>query len=271
MEGAFLAVSTKPFPLYRSPLRTAVGETIKIVVEDYVQHISGYHFRLRFDPEMNFGGRVQYQNRIAAEFNTLYHWHPLLPDSFSLPAANLSFDRFLFNNSLLVDVGVSGLVRAFGRQIAGRVSGGRNVPDYLRNVSVATLVQNRKMRFQGYNEYRKRFDLKPYASFLELTGDRVLAEELEALYGHVDAVEFYVGVLTEKPFPGSMFGEGILEMGAPFSLKGLMSNPICSPEYWKPSTFGGRVGFELVKSASLQRLICDNVKGCPRTAFHVLT
>lgn len=241
------------------------------MIEDYVQHISGYHFRLKFDPEMTFGEGVQYQNRIAAEFNTIYHWHPLLPDSFVLPAANYSYDGFLFNNSLLVDVGIGGLVEAFGRQIAGRVSGGRNVPPYLRNVSVATIVQNRKMRFRGYNAYRKRFGLKPYDSFRELAGDPDLARELEELYGHVDAVELYVGVLTEKPFPGSMFGEGILEMGAPFSLKGLMSNPICSPEYWKPSTFGGKVGFDIVKSASLQRLICDNVKGCPRTAFHVLT
>jgi hypothetical protein len=43
-----------------------------------------------------------------------------------------------------------------------------------------------------------------------------------------------------------VFGEGIVEMGGPYSVKGLMANPICSPKYWKPSTFGGDVGFEIV-------------------------
>ena len=41
--------------------------------------------------------------------------------------------------------------------------------------------------------------------------------------------------------------------------------------YWKPSTFGGDVGFEMVKSASLQeKLFCLNIEGeCPLVAFRV--
>lgn len=97
-----------------------------------------------------------------------------------------------------------------------------------------------------------------------------MSAELEELYGDIDAVEFYTGLLVERPRSGAIFGETMVEIGAPFSLKGLMGNPICSPEYWKPSTFGGRVGFDIVNSASLQKLICNNVKGCPFTSFHVL-
>ena len=63
-------------------LPLATGETIKIVIEDYVQHLSRYHFKLTFDPELLFGHPFQYQNRIALEFNHLYHWHPLMPDNF---------------------------------------------------------------------------------------------------------------------------------------------------------------------------------------------
>ena len=46
---------------------------IKIVVEDYVQHISGYRFKLVYDPEIVFGDDLQYQNRISLEFNFAYH------------------------------------------------------------------------------------------------------------------------------------------------------------------------------------------------------
>lgn len=96
-----------------------------------------------------------------------------------------------------------------------------------------------------------------------------IARELEELYGDIDAVEFYPGLLLERARPGAIFGESIVEMGAPFSLKGLLGNPICSPEYWKPSTFGGKVGFDMVNSATLQKLVCLNVKTCPYVAFRI--
>lgn len=98
------------------------GETIKIVIEDYVQHLSGYHFKLKFDPELLFNERFQYQNRIASEFNTLYHWHPLMPNEFHIQDEVYDYKQFLFNTSILTDHGVNGLVESFTKQMAGRVS-----------------------------------------------------------------------------------------------------------------------------------------------------
>lgn len=97
------------------------GETIKIVIEDYVQHLSGYHFKLKFDPELLFNQRFQYQNRIASEFNTLYHWHPLMPDSFHIEEKDYSYKEFVFNTSVVTEHGISSLVDSFSKQIAGRV------------------------------------------------------------------------------------------------------------------------------------------------------
>lgn len=99
-----------------------VGETIKIVIEDYVQHLSGYHFKLKFDPELLFNQQFQYQNRIAAEFNTLYHWHPLLPDVFRIDGQEYNYQQFIYNNSILLEHGVTQFVESFTRQNAGRVS-----------------------------------------------------------------------------------------------------------------------------------------------------
>lgn len=102
------------------------------------------------------------------------------------------------------------------------------------------------------------------------TGDKELAVELEKLYGNVNAVELYTGLLVEKGRPSAIFGETMVEMGAPYSLKGLMGNAICSPEYWMPSTFGGKVGFDIVNTASLKKLVCLNIKGpCPMVSFQV--
>ncbi|XP_077134198.1 prostaglandin G/H synthase 2 [Ranitomeya variabilis] len=247
-----------------------IGETIKIVIEDYVQHLSGYHFKLKFDPELLFNQRFQYQNRIAAEFNTLYHWHPLLPDTFQIRDKEYNYQQFLYNNSVMLEHGISQMVESFSKQNAGRVAGGRNFPAAVFRVAMASIEQSREMRYQSLNDYRKRFMLKPFTSFEELTGEKEMSAELENLYGDIDAMEFYPGLLVEKPRQDAIFGETMVEIGAPFSLKGLMGNPICSPEYWKPSTFGGKVGFDIVKTASLQKLICQNVKDCPVVSFHVL-
>ncbi|XP_015280477.1 PREDICTED: prostaglandin G/H synthase 2 [Gekko japonicus] len=256
--------------LFQTTRLILIGETIKIVIEDYVQHLSGYHFKLKFDPELLFNQRFQYQNRIAAEFNTLYHWHPLLPDTFQIQDQEYTYQQFLYNNSIMLEHGLSQMVTSFSKQRAGRVAGGRNVPAAVQKVAKASIDQSRQMRYQSLNEYRKHFLLKPFKSFEELTGEKEMAAELEELYGDIDAMELYPALLVEKPRPGAIFGETMIELGAPFSLKGLMGNAICSPEYWKPSTFGGKVGFDIVNTASLRNLICNNVKGCPFTAFHVI-
>uniref|UniRef100_A0AAQ5ZE30 Prostaglandin G/H synthase 2 n=1 Tax=Amphiprion ocellaris TaxID=80972 RepID=A0AAQ5ZE30_AMPOC len=256
--------------LFQTTRLILIGETIKIVIEDYVQHLSGYHFKLKFDPELLFNQRFQYQNRIASEFNTLYHWHPLMPDSFHIEETDYSYKQFVFNTSVVTEHGISNLVESFSKQIAGRVAGGRNVPGAVMYVAIKSIEGSRQMRYQSLNAYRKRFSMKPYSSFEDLTGEKEMAAVLEELYGHVDAVELYPGLLVEKPRPNAIFGETMVEMGAPFSLKGLMGNTICSPEYWKPSTFGGSVGFNIINTASLQKLVCNNVRGpCPVASFHV--
>ncbi|KAF5894672.1 prostaglandin G/H synthase 2-like, partial [Clarias magur] len=240
--------------LFQTTRLILIGETIKIIIEEYVQHLSGYHFKLKFDPELLFNHPFQYQNRISSEFNTLYHWHPLMPDNIHIQGEVYSYKQFLYNTSIVTDHGINNLVDAFSKQIAGRVAGGRNVSPALMMVATKSIENSRKMRYQSLNAYRKRFNMKPYVSFEELTGEKEMAAELEELYGDVDAMELYPGLLIEKPRLNAIFGETMVEMGAPYSLKGLMGNPICSPEYWKPSTFGGKVGFDIIKTASLQKL-----------------
>lgn len=102
-------------------LHVLSGETLKIVIEEYVQHLSGYLLQLKFDPPLLFNSHFQYGNRIALEFSQLYHWHPLMPDSFFINGDELLYEQFLFNTSVLTRYGVEKLVDAFSRQPAGQV------------------------------------------------------------------------------------------------------------------------------------------------------
>ena len=58
--------------LFQTTRFVLIGETIKIVVEEYVQHLSGYNVNITFQPDLLFGRPFQYQNKISAEFNLLY-------------------------------------------------------------------------------------------------------------------------------------------------------------------------------------------------------
>ena len=101
-------------------------------------------------------------------------------------------------------------------------------------------------------------------------GENKVSAELRKLYKDIDAVEFITGIYAEKRRAQNLFGSTIVEMGAPYSVKGLMSNPICSPAYWKPSTFGGQAGFDIVNTATMQKLFCGNIPGdCPLVSFRV--
>ena len=67
------------------------------------------------------------------------------------------------------------------------------------------------------------FQLPPYASFEELVGPEYpeLAVELRRLYGDdIEALEFVAGIYLEKRREQGMFGETIIEMGAPASVTG---------------------------------------------------
>jgi len=58
--------------------------------------------------------------------------------------------------------------------------------------------QGRELRMQSFNNYRLKFGMPKYKNFFELTGDAAMSVELEQLYGHIDALEFYPGLLLEK-------------------------------------------------------------------------
>ena len=52
---------------------------IRIVVEEYINHISPYHLKLLADPTGFRNPRWYRHNWMAIEFNLLYRWHSLVP------------------------------------------------------------------------------------------------------------------------------------------------------------------------------------------------
>jgi len=58
----------------------------------------------------------------------------------------------------------------------------------------------------SYNQVRGDFGLPPVASFSRITSDAALASRLQSLYGSVDRVDAWVGLLAEDHRPGASVG-----------------------------------------------------------------
>ena len=60
-----------------------IAQLIKIVVEEYINHISPYHFHLTADPSVSWDAGWNMPNWIPIEFNLLYRWHSSTPATFT--------------------------------------------------------------------------------------------------------------------------------------------------------------------------------------------
>lgn len=58
--------------------------------------------------------------------------------------------------------------------ISWQIGGGRNLDEHVLSVAVDVIKESRELRLQPFNEYRKRFGMKPYTSFQEFTGEQLL-------------------------------------------------------------------------------------------------
>ncbi|KKK18240.1 heme peroxidase family protein [Aspergillus ochraceoroseus] len=184
-------------------------------------------------------------NQVSAEFNMIYRWHAAISaqdETWIDGLASRVFGPHVDASNLSVDAFLGGLKQYFEANFSGDPStwtfdglergkdgsfadddlvgllqdgcenvaaafGARNIPKVMKAIELLGIQQGRDWQLATLNELRLFFKLKPYSTFAEVNSDPSVAETLEALYGHPDNIELYVGVQTEeakKPFmPGS--------------------------------------------------------------------
>lgn len=214
---------------------------LKIVIEDYVGHIAGR--KLKTPIGIADKARWGKSNRIAIEFNLLYRWHSLVPDTIKVNGKALKSKDYLRNPSLVEQHDLAKWLTEFSTQRAGRM-GLHNLPDFFdKGPSPTTLertleVVMRASKLRPMNDYRKHYDLDPYRSFEELVGDQPDAEELVAelksLYGDIDNVEWFVGLFAEKHNRGKVMGELMMYMVANDAFTQALTNPLLSENVFRP-------------------------------------
>ena len=100
---------------------------MKIVVEDYINHITPTIFRISLAPQSFPNERWYRQNWMAVEFNLLYRWHSLVPSSYRIHGQDVPIRGTLYNTELVTENGLGALFEAASEQVAGQVGLG-NTP-----------------------------------------------------------------------------------------------------------------------------------------------
>ena len=182
--------------LFETARIVMVRNVLQIVVEDYINHLAGgFDFKLK----RHFAEHQEWyrSNRISLEFNLLYRWHSLVPETFSIDGKTYPHQEYRFNNALLEQHGVERCVNAASTQHAGRIQL-YNTPDFLWRAEIASLDMARTFRLQPFVAYCERFSRKPPDSIEELVGgDPRAAADLKRLYGSVDRIELPVGLIAQ--------------------------------------------------------------------------
>lgn len=78
-----------------------------------------------------------------------------------------------------------------------------NTPRFLLETERASILLSRNTRPASYNAYRELCGYPRVTAFDQISGDPAVRDGLARLYGHVDNVEFYVGIMAEDVRPNS--------------------------------------------------------------------
>ncbi len=164
---------------------------------------------------------------MTEEFTAVYRMHPLIPDDFlirdvlgggaSTPAKLVDVSGFK-TRKIIDQVGMGNVLFHLGTEHPGALKL-RNYPkglqqlvrqdgEGLTDLAAVEILRDRERGVPRYNDFREQLDMPRIERFEDLTDDRELAKEIEAVYGgDIDKVDTLVGVLAEAPPPGFAFSD----------------------------------------------------------------
>lgn len=251
---------------------------IKIVVEEYINHINTSKVRFLAEGKVAWNAKWNRPNWMTAEFSLLYRWHSLVPEQLHWNGQWVPAKALLLNNKPLID---SGLAEAFTNIAAnfGSCLGLQNSPSFLLDAEKKAVDQARHNSLDTHNAYRKAMGMKPKTSFLDLVGGTskkpqeqarrdALAARLQALYGTVDNVEFYVGLFAEPVERNGPLPELIQGMVAMDAFSQALTNPLLSQHVWgndanRLDAFTQLGVDEITRTSSLRDILARNTQAGP--------
>ncbi len=230
--------------LFQTARNIVLVVLIRIVVEEYINHISPYLFQFRLDAAGFPNERWYRQNWMALEFTLVYRWHMLIPSEIVLDGKATPVPATMWNSDLVVERGLGALFQDASRQPAGKV-GLFNTGPFLRAIETRSIAMDRQMQLPAYNDYRPAYGFPRVTAFDQISGDPQVQSTLERLYGHVDRIEYYPGLFAEDTVPNSVLPMLIGALVSIDAFSQALTNPLLNPAIYHERTFSP-LGMEII-------------------------
>lgn len=232
--------------LFQTARNIVIVLLIKIVIQEYINHITPYHFNFVANPTLFTNEKWYRQNWMSLEFNLLYRWHSLIPDVAWIENQEVPMSETLWNNDIVINKGLGRLFEDASLQPAGQI-GLFNTPPFLIETEKKSIQLGRDAKLASYNEYREICQFGKLTDFDQITEDESVQNELRRLYGHVDNIEFYVGLFAEDPRGNSALSPLIGRLVGIDAFSQALTNPLLAENVFKPETFS-QIGWEIINT-----------------------
>ena len=230
---------------------------IKIVVEEYINHISPSPIRFIADPSVAWDAPWNKPNWITTEFSLLYRWHSLIPDTMTWSGTAYPAGATIMNNQLLLG---AGLLRAFidiSTQPTGEL-GAFNSAAALLDFEKKAILQGRICEVAPYGDYRQYIGKPRPADFGDISSNPQVVDFLKRTYRKVADVEFYIGLFAEDSVKNSPLPQLMLTMVAIDAFSQALTNPLLSKYVFKSENFT-KVGWDTINATgSLRDVLVRN-------------
>lgn len=244
--------------LFQTARNVVIVEVLKIILEDYINHITPYHFKFFADP-LSFSDEKWYrQNWMTVEFSLVYRWHSMLPDTFIYDGQTVPMADSMWNNDMIIQQGLGAIFAESCSQPAAQLSL-FNTPDFLLPTELASVRLGRAAKIRSYNDYRELCQYPRVTNFDQISGDERVRRELKRLYGDVDNIELYAGLYAEDLRPNSALPPLVGRLIGIDAFSQALTNPLLAENIFNPETFSP-VGWEEIQQIrTLSDLLHRNV------------
>lgn len=233
---------------------------IKLVIEEYINHLTPYHFQFRFEPS-SFPNEPWYRpNWIAVEFNLLYRWHSLIPATLWVGGENLSLQETMNRTkTLLTRAGLGPLFEDASRQPGGKVGLFNTAEWFWSKAEALSIEAGRRVQLRSFNDYLEHCKFPRATGFDQVSSDPKVREALRELYRRADDIELYVGLFAQDTRPNSVLPPLMARLVGVHAFSQLLTNPLLAPHVYNERTFS-KPGMEIIEETkSLAALLHRNL------------
>jgi prostaglandin-endoperoxide synthase 2 len=250
--------------LFQTARNILMVVVMKVVVEEYINHIAPYEFKFITDPMAFINERWYRQNWMTVEFTLVYRWHSALPPTATYAGSTRPMAETLWNNAMLTQRGLGVMFEETSAQPAGRI-GLHNTDDALVDAAEKRGIQlGREAQLASYNVYREMCGFPRVTDFSQITGDADTQRELKQLYGTVDGIELYAGLYAEDVRENSALPALVGRIVGIDAFSQAFTNPLLSPSIFNEATFSP-VGWKIVNTpVTLGDLVNRNTPPAPK-------